>query len=136
MTRYGRAIFAKHALRLLTSFNIGKNTGEAIWRKKHYSAKGRNRLDNKYIRLSYVESRLEVLRDRCGNEDMAFALNWALRLIKDTPQDDLVTLICCKDCIHHDAGENECESWNYCKILGKDVSDDWFCKSGKKKFGE
>jgi len=46
---------------------------------------------------------------------------------------DVTKVVRCRDCLHHDAGEDECESWNYCKILAQDVRDDWFCASGIKK---
>ena len=33
---------------------------------------------------------MERLRDKCGNDEMAFALNWASRLLRDTPAADVV----------------------------------------------
>ena len=47
---------------------------------------------------------------------------------------ELRPVVCCQSCLHHDKGENECESWNCCKLLGKDVYDEFFCGYGKESF--
>jgi len=46
---------------------------------------------------------------------------------------ELVRIVRCKDCVHYDKGENDSEAWEYCKVLAKDVFDDFFCKLGKRR---
>jgi len=46
---------------------------------------------------------------------------------------DVVEVVRCKDCVHYDKGENDSEAWEYCKVLAKDVFDDFFCKLGKRR---
>lgn len=36
---------------------------------------------NEYISRESAKSKIERLRDKCGNDEMAFALNWALKLL-------------------------------------------------------
>lgn len=43
-----------------------------------------------YISREAAKTIIERLRDKCDNDEMAFALNWASRLIRDTPAADVV----------------------------------------------
>lgn len=42
-------------------------------------------MPEKYIKLSDAEAVISRLCDKCGNDEMAFALNWAGKLLKDIP---------------------------------------------------
>ena len=42
-------------------------------------------MPEKYIKLSDAEAAISRLCDKCGNNEMAFALNWAGKLLKDIP---------------------------------------------------
>ena len=42
-------------------------------------------------------------------------------------------LVCCKDCKHYDAGENESECWTWCEQHEMSVDEDFFCKDGERK---
>lgn len=57
-------------------------------------------------------------------------------LVKGTQENDclyldelhqLVKIVRCKDCYHYDKGENESDSWQYCRFMRSDVHDDGFC---------
>lgn len=43
----------------------------------------------KYIEKGKATEIIERLAEKCGNEEMAFALNWALRLIRDIPEQEV-----------------------------------------------
>ena len=82
-----------------------------------------------YIEREAAKIILERVRDKCGNDEMAFALNWASRLIRDIPAADVVARDCfdrllaendrlrqerpvvrCRDCKHYDCedGDQKC----------------------------
>lgn len=42
-----------------------------------------------YIRREEVVCKIERLRDKCGNDEMAFALNWAKELVIKIPAADV-----------------------------------------------
>ena len=42
-----------------------------------------------YIRREEVVCKIERLRDKCGNDEMAFALNWAKELVNKIPAADV-----------------------------------------------
>ena len=44
---------------------------------------------------------------------------------------ELVRVTRCKDCLHLDMGENESESWCYCKWYSRDTSINDYCSAGK-----
>ena len=45
--------------------------------------------EKEYIRREAVTDKLTLLRDKCGNDEMAFALNWALKLMDNIPAADV-----------------------------------------------
>ena len=51
--------------------------------------------------------------------------------IEAIPAADVRPVVRCKDCVHYDKGKNDSESWMYCKVLAKDVYDDFYCKLGE-----
>lgn len=46
--------------------------------------------DKEYIEREVAECVLKRLRDKCGNDEMEFALNWALELLDIIPAADVV----------------------------------------------
>ena len=42
-------------------------------------------------------------------------------------------LIRCKDCKYYDVGENDSESWTWCKFHEISMNSTDFCNSGKRK---
>lgn len=59
--------------------------------------------------------------------------DFAIRQLSSIPATDVVEVVRCKDCVHYDKGENDSEAWEYCKVLAKDVYDNFYCKLGKKR---
>ena len=54
----------------------------------------------------------ERLRDKTDNEDMAFALNWAIQSIKGIPVEDVPEIVTCEQCVYHvDNGYHYCNKW-------------------------
>lgn len=45
-------------------------------------------MDEDYIKRKKATDIVERLRDKCGNDEMTFALNWANRLLKEIPAED------------------------------------------------
>lgn len=56
-----------------------------------------------------------------------------LDLIDSIPTVDAVPVVRCKDCLFLESGENECESWEYCKLLRRDMPPHAFCNFGERK---
>ena len=55
---------------------------------------------------------------------------------KDGSEDDaveIVPIVRCENCLYWVSGENECESWERCKMLNTDMPADGFCKYGAPK---
>lgn len=46
---------------------------------------------------------------------------------------EVVTIVRCEYCLFWESGENECESWEWCKMLNTDMPADGFCKYGARK---
>lgn len=82
-----------------------------------------------YIEREAVKEKIERLRDKCGNNDMAFALNCAVSLTGKIPAADVVPVrhgrwikdgesgpVCCSEC----GEEHEWEDYraNYCDVCG------------------
>ena len=44
-----------------------------------------------------------------------------------------VVVVRCKDCYHYDKGENDSESWQYCRFLRHDTSDYNFCSWAERR---
>lgn len=92
-----------------------------------------------YISREAALTVMERLRDKCGYDEMVFALNWASRLIRDTPAADVVEVVRCGECIFWDT------SWNpgvgmkgeahYCPRCHLVTLKDSFCSGGYRKNG-
>lgn len=55
---------------------------------------------------------------------------------KDGSEEDVVetaSIVRCKNCMYWVSGKNECESWEWCKILSTDMPPNGFCYLGKRK---
>lgn len=105
-------------------------------------------MSGEHISREAATTIIERLRDKSGNDEMAFALNWASRLIRDTPAADVVEIVRCRDCKHRIVNENYGKR-GYLKLkamceldtgdpfaFGRDAgNEDWFCADGKRKEG-
>lgn len=49
------------------------------------------------------------------------------------PAADVAPVVRCEDCLFWVSGENECESWEYCKFLRRDMPPHAFCNFGERK---
>lgn len=49
---------------------------------------------------------------------------------KERLNDYLTCVTRCRECVFHDEGENESESWYWCKLLMVDTEADRFCAWG------
>lgn len=55
---------------------------------------------------------------------------------KDGSEDDaveIVPIVRCENCLYWVSGENECESWEWCKMLNRDMPPHAFCNLGVRK---
>lgn len=84
---------------------------------------------SKIVYIEYIEVDNEGYED--GNADVIPVV--FKKDIEAIPAADVVEVVRCKDCVHYDKGENDSESWMYCKVLAKDVYDDFYCKFGKRR---
>lgn len=57
----------------------------------------------------------------------------AKRLLADMPTADVAPVTRCEDCLFWESGENECESWEWCKTLHHDMPSHAFCNFGVRK---
>lgn len=76
----------------------------------------------------------ERLRDKTDNEDMAFALNWAIQSINNIPAVDVRSVVLCRDCIHarHYTNKIKCGYWSE-QTASEIVCEDDFCSYGEKR---
>lgn len=56
-----------------------------------------------------------------------------LDLIDSVPTVDAMPVVRCEDCLFWESGENECESWEWCKMLHHDMPSHAFCNFGVRK---
>lgn len=54
-------------------------------------------------------------------------------IIAGIPAADVAPVVRCKDCLFWKSGKNECESWEWCKMLNTDMSPNGFCYLGERK---
>ena len=76
----------------------------------------------------------ERLRDKTDNDDMAFALDWAIQSINNIPAVDVPSVVNCRDCAHARFYTNKivCGYWSeltYAAIVGEND----FCSYGEKR---
>lgn len=101
-----------------------------------------------YISREAALTVMERLRDKCGNDEMAFALNWASGLLRNVPAADVVEVVRCKDCKYRVVNEHFGKK-GYLRLkamcdldtgdpfeLGRHATDDnWYCADGERKEG-
>lgn len=51
----------------------------------------------------------------------------------DCPLPDAVQVVRCEDCLFWKSGKNECESWEWCTMLDRDMPPHAFCNLGVRK---
>lgn len=51
-------------------------------------------------------------------------------LIRRQPTVDAEAMVRCEKCLYWVPGENECESWEWCKMLNTDMPSSGFCHYG------
>lgn len=51
----------------------------------------------------------------------------------DAPAADVVPVVRCEDCLFWKSGKNECESWEWCTMLDRDMPTHAFCNLGVRK---
>ena len=83
---------------------------------------------NDLIRREDALTIIERLRDRCENDEMAFALNWAAGIIRDMTAVDAAEVVRCRECIVHD----NCAAEDVFKFAGL-REDRRFCGVGKRR---
>ena len=92
---------------------------------------------SEYISREAAKTITERLRDKCGNDEMAFALNWASRLIRDTPAADVVEVVRCYECIYWEHRPDR--QYDLCAYLfgaKHSCTPEDFCSRGKRKGGQ
>lgn len=55
------------------------------------------------------------------------------KFFDDCPLPDAAPVVRCKDCLFLESGENECESWEWCKALHREMPPHAFCSLGERK---
>lgn len=55
------------------------------------------------------------------------------RVLIQAPTVDAVQVVRCENCLYWVSGENECESWEWCKLLDRDMQPHAFCSFGERK---
>lgn len=57
----------------------------------------------------------------------------AICVLHDLPAADVAPVVRCEDCLYWVSGKNECESWEWCKMLNTDMPPNGFCYLGDRK---
>ncbi len=74
---------------------------------------------------------------RCSKDVLpaAYCAGWngLLGLIEKAPTADAALVVRCEDCLYWVSGKNECESWEWCKMLNTDMPPNGFCYLGERK---
>lgn len=84
------------------------------------------------------EAALALVRpDAPEDEEAAVTIATAKKLVRSiilrTPAADVAPVVRCEDCLFWEFGENECESWQWCKALHRDMPPHAFCSLGERK---
>lgn len=94
-----------------------------------------------YIQRATAIAKLTALEVTKPSATMADAK----RMLADMPAADVVPVVRCRDCKHYrtymrredcrfwELGENECESWGWCKALHCEMPPHAFCYLGERK---
>ena len=56
-----------------------------------------------------------------------------VRRLLSIPAADVAPVVRCEDCLYWVSGKNECESWEWCKMLNTDMPPNGFCYLGDRK---
>lgn len=70
-----------------------------------------------YLDVSQVAAVVQLLGNESGGVDDA----------------ESVPIVRCKNCLYWVSGSNECESWEWCKMLNTDMPPNGFCYLGDRK---
>lgn len=68
-----------------------------------------------------------------ANEHFIFGIESVLEYVQNLPAADVAPVVRCKDCLFLESGENECESWEWCKALHREMPPHAFCSLGERK---
>lgn len=87
------------------------------------------------------KKRCETCTEKCAKSQMAheaavgrmYATKEFTSLQKKIESGQLVEVVRCEDCLFWESGENECESWEWCKTLHRDMPPHAFCSLGARK---
>lgn len=74
----------------------------------------------------YIERDLAI-------EFLPVAYDSAINALRNVPATDVAPVVRCKDCLFLESGENECESWEWCKALHREMPPHAFCSLGVRK---
>lgn len=81
----------------------------------------------------FKETRKLILAGETHLDNLAEGFAEADRVIWQMPTVDAVPVVRCKDCLFRESGENECESWEWCKALHREMPPHAFCSLGDRK---
>ena len=81
----------------------------------------------------FKETRKLILAGETHLDNLAEGFAEADRVIWQMPTVDAVPVVRCKDCLFRESGENECESWEWCKALHREMPPHAFCSLGVRK---
>lgn len=54
-------------------------------------------------------------------------------LLDNIPAADVAPVVRCEDCLFWESGEKECESWEWCRMLCRNMPPHAFCYLGAQK---
>lgn len=81
----------------------------------------------------FKETRKLILAGETHLDNLAEGFTEADRVIQQMTTVDAVAVVRCEDCLFWVSGANECERWEYCKFLRRDMPPHAFCNFGERK---
>lgn len=81
----------------------------------------------------FKETRKLILAGETHLDNLAEGFTEADRVIRQMPTVDAEAVVRCEDCMYWVSGKNECESWEWCKMLDRDMPPHAFCSLGARK---